>query len=159
MNRTVVLPHINKAKNPLLGITFGLASEKLSSTFYKISLKMQPPLQVFYTNSWKQLLCCSVLLGQCQSRAHQVVASAPWAEFGGSQSLSTHVRAAGNSRDEAIAKHRWDVYFWLCSLWGTEMAALNISTYKAEQEKPWLAVMMQKVHKDAGTGPVLGSAP
>lgn len=24
------------------------------------------------------------------------------------------------------------------------MAALNISTYKAEQEKPWLAGMMQK---------------
>lgn len=29
------MPHINKAKNPLLGITFGLASEKLSSTFYQ----------------------------------------------------------------------------------------------------------------------------
>lgn len=39
------------------------------------------------------------------------------------------------------------------------MAALNISTYKAEQEKPWLAVMMQDVHKDAGTGSVLGSIP
>lgn len=39
------------------------------------------------------------------------------------------------------------------------MAALNISTYKAELEKPWLAVMMQNVHKEAGTGPVLGCAP
>lgn len=39
------------------------------------------------------------------------------------------------------------------------MAALNTSTYKAEQEEPWLAGMMQKVHKDAGTGPKLGGAP
>lgn len=39
------------------------------------------------------------------------------------------------------------------------MAALSISTYKAEQEKPWLVVMMQRMHKDAGTGPVLGHVP
>lgn len=119
---------------------------------------MQPPPQLFYTNSWKQLLCCSFLLGQCQSRAHQVLAPAPWAVW--RITVTFHPRpSCWNSRNEVIAKHRWDVYFLLCSLWGTEMAALNISTYKAEQEKLWLSGMMQKVHKDAGTGPELGGAP
>lgn len=102
---------------------------------------MQPPLQLFYTNSWKQLLCCSVLLGQCQSRTHQVVAPALWAVWRIAVTFHPHL-SAGNSRMSWL-QNTGEVFFFYCALGEVQKwYALSISTYKAKQEKPWLAVMM-----------------
>lgn len=114
---------------------------------------MQLPPQLSYANSWKQPLCCSVLLGPRQSRAQQLPPADGPCSMGRARKntiTSTHIHGLlGKSRDKAIAKDRWNVYFVLCSLWGTEGNRLHLKSQpiKLTKQKPWLAVLMQRVQR------------